>query len=84
MAKNNNPFEITQAEWDDPDYEHYDKVFVEYDSDKDTLTELNGIMYDEEDRSAIGNDNIRTLIDSSDGVILVRNDRLEIDYEITK
>ena len=84
MAKNGNPFEITQEEWDDPEYEHYDKVFVEYDSEKDTITELCGVVYDLEERSSIGNENIRSLINSSDGIILIRNDNIGIDFEVTK
>lgn len=83
MAKNREPFEVTNEEWNDPEYEHYDKVFVDYDSEKDTLTELCGIVYDEEERSAIGDENIRSLINNSDGIIYVRNDRLEIDFEVT-
>lgn len=85
MTKNSNPYEITNVEWDDLKHEHYDKVSVFYDSEKDTLTEEPcGIVYDEEERSAIGEQNISSLIDKDDGIILVRNDHLGIDYEVTR
>jgi hypothetical protein len=82
--KNNNPYKITQDDWDDPDFESYDKVFVDFDSKTGALTELSGITYDDEERAAIGEENIRSLIDGSEDLIQVRNDRLEIDYEITR
>ena len=84
MAMINNPFEITQGDWDDPEYEHYDKVFVDYNSENDVLTGIDGIVYDEEDRAAIGEENIRSLIDNEDCIIQIRNDNLEIDFEITR
>jgi hypothetical protein len=49
-----------------------------------TLTELSGIIYDKEERSAIGEGNIHSLINNKERIIQVRNDRLEIDYEVTK
>ena len=84
MKKNTIPYIISQDDWDDPDYDHYDKVFVEYDSVNDSLTELSGIIYDKEERAAIGEGNIHSLVKNSEGIIQVRNDRLEIDYELTR
>lgn len=84
MKKNNNPYKISDNDWDDPDFESYDKVFVDYDSKTGTLTELSGIVYDDEERAAIGAENMSSLIDGSEDLIKVRNDRLGIDYEITR
>jgi hypothetical protein len=45
---------------------------------------VSDIIYDEEERVSIGDDNIRSLVNSSDGIIYVRNEKLEIDFEIAR
>jgi hypothetical protein len=79
------PYVIAREDYDDEDMSHYDKLTIYYYEDDDTLTDENEEVIADVD-SIVGGDSLTRFGDLSGDpeVVYVRNDKLQIDYEIIR
>lgn len=76
------PHVISIKEFDDPDYDHYDKIGLYYTSDGKLIDEENELVENPDEK--VGKKFVKHFGDDEEDSTYVRNDKLETDYEIVR
>lgn len=80
VNKHKRPYVLSPQEYDDSEYDHYEKISLNYYSDLILTNENNEIVEDVE--GLIGFESLSTFGRYEDDSVFVRNDTLECDFEI--
>ena len=83
-VSNRYPYIISPNDFDDPNYENYDKVTLTFYADGVLTDELDNPICLEDVQKNVGTEFVTHFGEFERDVVYVRNDILEIDYEILR